>query len=601
MNYLIVVPRIVNKPGNFYQFPQGIAYISSVMVEEGFNVYKLNLNHVALSVFEAIEKAIIADDIDVLLTGGLTGQFGAIRTVIKGAKEVRKHIVTIVGGGIITSSPHYAMQALEFADFGVIGEGENIVRELCNALENLHSVREIPGIIYKDGLNYFITEGKSRPVDVNQIPLPDYKGLGLDDLMKTVPNFVGMSEENSFPVITSRGCPFRCTFCFHPTGQKYRQRSLDNVFAEIDYLISKYDVKYLSIQDELFGYNIERLREFCNRIKPYNIKWWAQFRVTDVTQSLVDMLKEANCATMGFGIESADNRVLKSMNKRITIEDTDKALQIVYNAGIGIQGCLIFGDIAETVETATNSINWWKKNIHYGLQLSLVVTYPGTSLFKYAWQNKLIEDPVQFIKDSCPAVKLSRMNKGEYAWMMEQILSLQRIAMSLPQDIKSLNIDYEQASMSLTGKCNSCKTENNWTQIRFFIAESITCKSCGRRHYSPIPDAIADRISESLTKLSKQYGKICFWGVNSYFYALCEKLNISDDNIFYVDKSDIRWGINIFGGKVQPTDVIRDENIRCVIVTVPQYYSSLASMIKIEYPCVEKLLNITEILSDSFV
>lgn len=601
MNYLIVVPRIINKLGEFYQFPQGIAYISSVMVAEGFNVYKLNLNHVTLSVSEELRNSIVSNDIDVLLTGGLTGQYGAIRSVIESAKKIKKDIVTIVGGGIITSAPYYAMQALEYVDFGVIGEGENIIRELCHALENHCSIRKIPGVIYKDGPNYIVNEGKYQPVDVNRLPLPDYEGLGLHELIKTIPNIVGMSEYNTFPVITSRGCPFRCTFCFHPTGQKYRQRSLDDVFKEIDYLIHTYEIKYLSIQDELFGYNIERLREFCTRIKSYDIQWRAQFRVTDVTQDLVDMLKDANCASMGFGIESADNRILKSMNKKITIEDTDRALEIVYNSGLGFTGCLIFGDVAETKETATNSINWWKKNVHYGLQLSLVVTYPGTALFEYACQTGLIEDPVQFIKDSCPTVKLSKMNREEYAWMVEQILSLQRMSQSLPQEIKSFHIDYENACMDLVGTCSTCNTENHWSKVQFFIAESLTCKNCGRRHYSPIPDAIVDRILSNLTKLLNQFGQICFWGVNPYFYMLGEKLNISDKNIFYVDKSEIRHGINISGGKVQSTDVIRERNIQCVIVTVPQYYASLAPTIETECPCIKRLLSISELLSGHFI
>jgi len=112
-----------------------------------------------------------------------------------------------------------------------------------------------------------------------------------------------------------------------PSGQKFRQRSLDSVFSEIDYLVSRYGVKYLSIQDELFCHSVERVREFCKRIRPYNIRWLAQFRVTDVTPELVAMLKEAHCATMAFGIESADNRVLKSMKKQITIEQTERALE----------------------------------------------------------------------------------------------------------------------------------------------------------------------------------------------------------------------------------------------------------------------------------
>lgn len=95
--------------------------------------------------------------------------------------------------------------------------------------------------------------------------------------------------------------------------------------------------------------------------------------------------------------------------------------------------------------------------------------------------------------------------------------------------------------------------------------------------------------------------KLRFGGVTSSFYELCEKLKISDKStIMVVDKSTIRQGANIFGGKVQPPNVIKNDEIKCVIVAVPQYYSNLAPTIRNEYPGVERLLNITEILSCDF-
>lgn len=199
MRFLLVVPRMVNHVGDFYQFPQGIAYISSVLSREGFLIHKLNLNHIDRPVNDAIRDAIQEYGIDVVLTGGLTGQYGGIRNVIESAKATNPNVVTIVGGGIITSAPLYAMKALEFADFGVIGEGEHIVCRLCSALQSGHSFKEIPGIVYKQGKNnYVISEGKPEPVDLDVIPFPDYEGLGLDELLKTVPNIIGMSESILF-------------------------------------------------------------------------------------------------------------------------------------------------------------------------------------------------------------------------------------------------------------------------------------------------------------------------------------------------------------------------------------------------------------------
>jgi len=530
----------------------------------------------------------------------LTGQYGSIRKVLEVVKLHNPNIITVVGGGIITSAPVYGMKALELADYGVIGEGEIIVCNLCTALENNHEVKDIAGIVYYNGDDYAITEGKPEVVDINKIPYPDYEGFCIEELLQTIPNIIGISASHAFPILTSRGCPFKCTFCFHPAGQKYRQRTMDDVFGEIDFLLKKYDIRYLNIQDELFSHSIDRVRDFCQRIKKYNIKWFVQFRVTDVTPELVQMVKEANCTTIGFGIESADNTVLKSMNKRITVEDTNRALELVYNAGLGIQGCLIFGDKAETIDTAKKSIQWWKEHIQYGIQLSVVGTYPGSALFEYALKEGLITDPVQFIQDSCPTVRLSKMSDEEYAWVMEQILSLQRSELAVPHEL-SHSVNYENGRINLRGTCNSCGTENYWKDIRLFIAESITCSHCGRRHYSPIPREIIEKITQNLIILQKNHGKICFWGVNSFFYDFANKMPIPDTtNLFFVDKSEIRWGIKILGRKIESTNIISDEKIDIIIVAVPQYFSNLAPSIAAEYPHVKKIMSIIDLLSENF-
>jgi len=599
MNYLIVVPRIVNKVGDWYQFPMGIAYISSGLQEAGFKLFKLNLNNIDGYIYDILKDAIEKNSIDVVLTGGLTGQYGALREIIEDAKRIKKEIKTIIGGGIITSAPEEAMQALEFADYGVIGEGEVISCKLCQALDSEADVAMVPGIIYRSDSTYVRTKGNVVSVNIEEIPFPDYVGFGFDKLLSSIPNQIGMCEYNTLPIITSRSCPFKCTFCFHPSGQKYRQRSLDSVFDEINYLVKQFGVKYLSIQDELFGHDLKRVKEFCNRIKPYGIKWLANFRVTEVTPELVAILKEANCATMAFGIESADNSILRSMKKRITIEQTEQALELVYRAGMGIQGVLIFGDVAETIETAKRTLNWWKEHIHYELQLSSIITYPGTELYKFACSNGIIKDQVQFIKDGCPLVRLSKMSNEEYAWLFGQLVSLPRLTHKIPNRISIDGIDYENASIDIIGSCISCNAENKW-KARLFILETLSCKLCGRRHIAPIPESITERISLNTEKLVNLYGKIAFWGINSYFYSLSEKLNInSHDQIFYVDKSDVRCGLEVSDHIVQPPEIINEEKIKCVVVSVVQYFASLKKPIEDEYPQVKKVLSISELLVDN--
>ena len=601
MNHLIVMPRIVSKIGEWYQFPLGIAYISAVLKKEEFAVFTLNLNNEHGAVIDILREKIRLLNIKTVSTGGVTGQYGAIREVLASAKQIDPEIVTVAGGGLISSAPEDAMTALECADYGVIGEGEIICRQLFHSIEEGSCVVGIPGLVYRltNGA-YAQTSGKPAPVDLAEVPFPDYHGFGFAKLLEAVPNIIGMSEYNTLPIITGRSCPFHCTFCFHTSGQKFRQRALDDVFAEIDYLVSEFGVKYLSIQDELFLYkkNVAWVEEFCRRIKPYGIRWLAQFRVNDISPQLIEMLKDANCATMAFGIESADNTVLKSMKKGITIEQTERALEIVYKAGVGIQGVLIFGDPAETIETATRTLEWWKAHRHYELQLSAVITYPGTEIYRYACAKGIIADPVRYIKDGCPLVRLSKMSDDEYAWLFKQIAYLPRATHSLPGNARVSHADYVVSRIDIEGDCVACGLANRWEKCRLFVTETLACIKCGRKHIAPIPDEVVARVNDGLRQLHAEYGKVAIWGVNSYIYSLMERLtDVAPQQIAFVDKSEMRRGLNVAGHVIGPTKIIRDEGLRVVVVAVVQYYSGLAGPIRDEYPGIERLLCISDLLS----
>jgi radical SAM superfamily enzyme YgiQ (UPF0313 family) len=601
MRFLLVVPRIVNNIGDWYWFPTGMAYISSSLKTAGFDVKVINLNHIIGKPYDILKQNIEKYHIDGVMTGGLTGQYGAIREVTESVKKINDNIITIVGGCIITSAPEHAMTAIKYADYGVIGEGEIICCNLCAELESVGNVEAVAGIIYKHQNRYTMTKGQVQPVDIDELPFPDYAGMGLDQLLNTVPNFVGMCEERTTTIITSRSCPFKCTFCFHPSGQTYRQRSMDNVFREIDLLVENFNVKYISFQDELFGYDRERLAEFCKRIKKYHVKWWAQFRVNHISKDMLVMLKDANCATISLGVESADNRILKSMNKGITIEQSEKALDMIYASGIGIQGNLIFGDKAETNETAKKSIEWWKKHKHYQLQLSMIVTYPGTPLYNEAISRGVISDPVAFIRQSCPVVKLSKMTDSQYAWLLGQILSLPRELQDTPKNCHVVDIDWGNAHITLEGLCVSCGYPNSWKDLLLFITSSLICAQCGRRHSAPLVEAVVLKVAENVEKLIHRYGKVVFWGINSYLYEFINKLSEKIDehvreNIHFVDDSEVRQGVELFGATIKSPAIIETYDIECIVVAVLQFFASLKKTINDSFPKVNTILSIVDLL-----
>lgn len=594
MNQLLVMPRFVSEVGEWYTFPLGLAYVSASLKKEGFNIHTLNLNNVEGSVKDILKHEIEEKNIDIVATGGLTSQYDLIRPIIQTAKGIKKDIITIVGGGIITSAPEVAMEALEFADYGVIGEGEITSCELTYALENNGDVEEVDGIIYKKDDGYHVTRPRHEIQDLDSIPFPDYKGFGLGKIIDSVPSFIGINEKNTVTMISSRSCPFQCTFCFHTNGKIYRQRSLDNFFKELDYLVQEYGVKYIYIADELFAHDTERVKKFCHRIKNYDIKWWAQFRVSDVTRELVRLLKESNCEIMAFGLESADNRILKSMNKNITVEQIEEALQIVYEEGITIQGNFIFGDVEETLETATNTLDWWEEHQHYGINLDFITVYPGTKLYEYACDQGIIEDEVQYIKEGCLSINVSKMSEEERNWLAEQIMVLPN---EKPKSLEDIYINYDNENFSLKGECVSCSTKNSWQNIRLFTRNELTCNECGKRHKVPVLDEIINIVNTNIKKLLRKYDKIAFWGINAYFRDFAKHLNIiNNDSIYYLDATKMKQGSNINNKTIYSPEIIKKQNIKFIIVPVLSIVNIIRKQVDREFENVECVIDILDLI-----
>jgi anaerobic magnesium-protoporphyrin IX monomethyl ester cyclase len=337
--YLLIMPRLVQKVGDGYSFPLGIAYVSAALKRAGHSVVTLNLNHHEGAIADILAREINEKAIDVVATGGLSFQYATIRSIVESAKRAKAGITTIVGGGIITSDPEAAMEALEFADIGVIGEGEITACELCSVLESSGELAAVDGLIYRTHEGLVRTKARKEIADINVLPWPDYEGFELDKYLAAAPTASGLNRKNTVFMIASRSCPYNCTFCFHTTGRKYRQRSMDEFFRELDYMVSRYHIEYICLADELFARNSERVTEFCERLRKHKIRWWAQFRVDDITPELLDTLKAGGCDIMSFGLESADNRVLKSMRKGTTVEQIERTLKLVYG-NILVQTCL---------------------------------------------------------------------------------------------------------------------------------------------------------------------------------------------------------------------------------------------------------------------
>ncbi len=422
---LLIVPRYFSTSQYGYIMPMGILYVSSAIKASGVaNVVTLNLNHYDESDEEVLRRVIADNAVSIVGCGGISGQYIEIEPLFKTIRSIDPNLKTIAGGGMITADPEICMEAFgDLVDYGVIGEGEITVPELIKHISLGQDVNNISGLIYwKDG-KLIKTSPRPDISDLDSIPFPDYLGFDYDKYLATNGEEENGKKFTPVAIIGGRSCKYNCTFCFHPSGSKYRQRSLDSIFKEIDFLLAHFSINYIALREELFASDEQRVIEFCRRAMDYPIEWSIQLRVDSVTPKIVKTLAQSNCRYIFLGIESADNTILKSMRKCITIEQVEYALELCLSAGLNTRSTIILGDEHETLASASKTLQWWQHHkVRSAIDLGLIIAFPGSTLYKHALANGKIPDPVQFLKDGCPVINLSNnYNNDEFTSIATEI------------------------------------------------------------------------------------------------------------------------------------------------------------------------------------
>lgn len=605
MNYLFVMPQLVKSETHSYMFPIGIAYVSASLKQAGRNVFTLNLNYKS-NLEQTIRDVILLHDVHVVCTSGLTSQYYSIKTILKTVKAINPEIITVVGGGIITSDPVPAMEALELADYGIIGEGELTICELACELETAErDIQAVKGIIYRDkGNDWVITQLREEIACLDEIPFPDYEGFEFGELLvKTPIDAYAFAEGSAAYVSFGRSCPYRCTFCFHPSGTKYRKRSLSNAFQEVDWLVSHYGIKNIVITDELFARDFSYVEEFCQQIKQRELGFAVSLRVDNIDEALVKILKESGCLSINLGLESADNRVLKSMRKNITIAQIENALNILSKYHINLQGNFIFGDVEESLETARNTLAWWKAHPEYFIKLGFITVYPGSELYHIACKKGIIKDKVQYIKDGCPIINLTKMSDCEFRSLAQEIETLSSATEEINTVFHDASITYiGDGKVSFQAKCPSCGGICNWSGLDVFRPLSgVFCQTCSKHYYIFPYQYLNEIIYHNLSMLRNN--KIAIWPMLDAvenLYAIAPDL-INSENIYIVDSSKYKQGTKFHEKQICSPDIIEQEAIEIVFLSLTTITANeIIEIIQAKFKNVSRIHYLGDLVNPNF-
>lgn len=375
MNILLINPRLYGVQSE-PRFPLGLGYIASVLRNGGHDVQVIDDNALKLTE-NHIEELIRKSTFDI---AGLTGLITQLRQVQRLSSIIKKNSKAkiVLGGGLASAAPEVVLRKTD-VDIAVIGEGDKSALELFQAIKNRKALENVSGICFKKDGKTFRTEQRKPIDDISLLPFPSWDLFPLEHYFD---NAVMSMPKRRISIITSRGCPYHCTFCFHGIfGRRYRARTAENVFQEIKLLYQKYGINGFVFEDDTFILDKERLYRLCdlileNRLKVY---WTCNARVNLVDEKLIGKLKRAGCVAISYGIESGNQGQLDKIKKGITVEQAYRVIEMTKRGGIMTHGFFMIGIPGETINTINDSIKFCKKA---GLlaEFTILTPIPGSRI-----------------------------------------------------------------------------------------------------------------------------------------------------------------------------------------------------------------------------
>lgn len=388
---------------------QGLPYIAGSLKASGYEVFGATLNYTwchggaPLALEKMLHDALDSYSPDLIGISGLSADYQFVRDAILFIRQIAPDIKIVLGGGIISYDDDYIFNTLK-PDYALVGDAEESFLMLIKAIETGSSLNDIPNLLFWEDKNSVATERKQMSWELDLLPYPYYEPFQIDQsfsLMNQSDNFIfahTVKNPRILPITMGRSCPFNCTFCCHHKNQSYRSRSINSAMDEILFFYEKYQFNLLFVYDELFSLKKERIQEFCkgiNRIKTdhgINFQWTSVLRVNGVDEDILDEMKKTGCIFIGYGIESGSQTVLESMNKKTTVSEIDRVIRLTENAGIGVQGNFIIGDVAETQDTLDETIDLFNRYKDLMLHFGYVTPYPGSRIFQHCLEKGIIQD-----------------------------------------------------------------------------------------------------------------------------------------------------------------------------------------------------------------
>jgi radical SAM superfamily enzyme YgiQ (UPF0313 family) len=380
--------------------PLGLLYVAAYLEKHSKHSLSVIDAQVEKLDYDSLESRVSSAKPDIV---GMTAMTMTMIDVLKTAdiiKKTDKNIRVILGGPHVHLFPEETIN-LENIDHLVLGEGEEAFKELLDHIDDKPTLRDITGLVFKDN-GTTIHTGIRKPIrDLDSLPFPARRLVPFKKYTSLL-----SKEDIATTVFTSRGCPFKCSFCDRPhLGKAFRARGANNVVDELEEC-TKMGIREFLVYDDTFTVNKKRVIDICNEIlrRKLNIGWDIRTRVDTVDEEILASLKKAGCQGIHYGIEAGAEKILKILNKCITIDQARHVFDMTRKHKIPILAYFMIGNPSEKREDILTTFRVIKDLKPDYVHLTILTPFPGTKIYLDGLNSGMIRKDYwrEFAKNPSP-------------------------------------------------------------------------------------------------------------------------------------------------------------------------------------------------------
>jgi len=412
MRILFIVPSLRRNSRTKY-LPVGIGSVMTFLGHHGYKFDVLDVDIDDLS-DEQVESYLSINKYDVVLTGCIVTHYKWIKWLTRMVKQQHPNTKILVGNSVAGSLPDVFLRNTG-ADVAIIGEGEFSALATVRAIETGSSLAEVDGIAFLDANGTYVKTKPRAACKIDELPMINWEYFNTNKYFEKSDHasaeglvFDEKAPPRVMPVVTARGCVFKCTFCHYVFwDDPYRHRSPQSILQEIRRNMERYGATYFNFWDDLSFSSLSQAESMADAILESGLKfnWNAAIRVDlfgnpkfpyESRLRVARKFKEAGCLNVGFSLESGSQAILDMMNKRIKAEYFLDNVALMKEVGISTSTSVVFGYPIETLETIQQTFDMCLEAGVYP-SIGFLLPLPYTVMYDYAKKNGFIKDEDKYL------------------------------------------------------------------------------------------------------------------------------------------------------------------------------------------------------------